>query len=106
MPLIFPTTLMFFNVIPYAEVYGTHPKCLAATSEGFLHTSDHYDLYTSNSGSIMQARHAKVNKYHDHAAIQRYRQSMLDRMKVSSTLMSKHAIAHKLDDDRTVSYDS
>ena len=56
-----------------------------------MHTSDHCDPYTSKSGSAMQARHAKVNNCHDHAATHRYRQSMLDKL-----ASSKHAVAHKL----------
>ena len=39
----------------------------------------------------MQARHAKVNHFHDHAAIHRYRQSSLDKL-----ASSKHTSAHRL----------
>ena len=92
----FSDQIDFFNVIPYAEVYGTHPRFLAATSEGFLHTSNHCDPYTSKSGSVMQARHAKVNNCHDHAAIHRYRQLILDKL-----ASSKHKIAHKLGGHRS-----
>ena len=86
-----------FNVTLYAEMYGTHPRCLAATSTGFMHTSDHCDPYTSKSGPVMQARHAKVNNFHDHAAIHRYRQSMLDQPAIDRCNdKSTNAIAHKL----------
>ena len=90
--------------MPYAELYGTHPRFEAATSEGFLHTSDYCDPCTSKSGSVMQVRHAKVNTCHDHAAIHKYRQANLDKIKVIGT----HKIAcnvgdRQKSDDRSTS---
>ena len=89
-PINDPTELLF-NVTLHAEMYGTHPRLFAASSTGFMHTSDHSDPYTSKSGSVMQANNAKVNNCQDHTAIHRYRISILNKL-----ASSKHAIAHKL----------
>ena len=90
-----------FNVIPYAEMYGTHPRFVVATSRGFSHTSDHCDPYTSKSGSVMQARCAKAYSCRDHVAAQKYRQSMLDNVNCISK-STKHTIAHKLGGDNSL----
>ena len=55
----FSKDLELFDITPYAEIYGIHPRFIAATSEGFLSTSAYCDPFTSRSDIVMKARHAK-----------------------------------------------
>ena len=95
MPYNSPTKLIC-SMSLRTRKFMAHTRKLAATSSGFMHTSDHCDPYTSKSGSVMQARHAKVSNFHDHAAIHRYRQAILNKL-----ASSKHTIAHKLGGHRS-----
>ena len=44
------------HTVPYSEMYGTHPRSIAAASEGFRTAPAHCDPYTPKSGLAMQAR--------------------------------------------------
>ena len=56
----FCTEIQSFDVPAYSIIYGTHPRFLAATREGWKGVSSHADPFTAKSGAVMQSRHAKL----------------------------------------------
>ena len=46
------------EITPYSEIYGVHPRFIAATKDGWKNVSSHADPFTSKSAAVMQSRHA------------------------------------------------
>jgi hypothetical protein len=67
------------NVTAYSDVYGIHPRFLAATCDGWKTVSSHADPFTCKSGAIMQQRHAKLYDPASRNLAASHRQSILKR---------------------------
>ena len=66
-----------FPVIAYSRIYGTHPRFIAATADGWKGVSSHADPFTSKSGLIMQSRHAKLHDRVSRQEAKAYRRNIL-----------------------------
>ena len=57
----FKEEINYFSVPAYGEIYGCHPRYIAATSDGWRTVSAHADPFTSKSGIIMRSRCARIH---------------------------------------------
>ena len=75
----FSDDVSFSNVTAYSNVYGIHPRFIAATCDGWKTVSSHADPFTCKSGAIMQQRHAKLYDPVSRNLAASHRQSILKR---------------------------
>ena len=66
-----------FNVPAYSQIYGTHPRFIAATRDGWKGVSSHADPFTSKSGTVMQSRHARLHDKASRQEAKAYRRRIL-----------------------------
>ena len=85
------------EIQPYSEIYGTHPRFLASTAEGWKAASAHSDPYTSKAGLVMRERCAKAYSPERKVASRDYRRALLEGLQAASSLMKKTVSALRSD---------
>ena len=73
----FKEEISYFSVPAYSEIYGCHPRYIAATSDGWRQVSAHADPFTSKSGIIMRSRCAKLHNEENQDKARNYRRGPL-----------------------------